>query len=114
MLGYTDKKIADLKLVSLLTANTKKQIKFEYPKLFEEMLDQKQTIDNVIQPLLTYDHKYSAPELLSSENEEKRNHSYPVDIWSLGCLIYNMFTGVQPFFEATNWEMRVAIKAGEW
>uniref|UniRef100_A0A2C9LMH4 Protein kinase domain-containing protein n=1 Tax=Biomphalaria glabrata TaxID=6526 RepID=A0A2C9LMH4_BIOGL len=35
---------------------------------------------------------YMAPELLSSEE-----HSYSVDIWALGCVVIEMFTGEIPF-----------------
>ncbi|KAK0065887.1 serine/threonine-protein kinase PLK1, partial [Biomphalaria pfeifferi] len=36
--------------------------------------------------------RYMAPELLSSEE-----HTYPVDIWALGCVVIEMFTGDFPF-----------------
>jgi serine/threonine protein kinase len=50
--------------------------------------------------MLTFDHNYSAPELYPSEDlEAKRSYGLPVDTWGFGCLVFNMFTGVQPFME---------------
>lgn len=36
---------------------------------------------------------YIAPEIL----DDKTGHSYPVDIWSLGVIIYTMIIGKPPF-----------------
>lgn len=41
-------------------------------------------------------------EYLPPEIVEKRGHDTSVDIWSLGVLLYEMFTGVTPFSDGTN------------
>jgi hypothetical protein len=40
---------------------------------------------------------YSSPSLLLSENEIINDIDFSVDIWSLGCLIYFIFSGHHPF-----------------
>jgi serine/threonine protein kinase len=37
-----------------------------------------------------------APELLDSV----KNYNESVDIWSLGCIIFNMVTGIPPFYDS--------------
>ncbi|ODV89930.1 hypothetical protein CANCADRAFT_1662 [Tortispora caseinolytica NRRL Y-17796] len=39
---------------------------------------------------------YMAPEILAKDSE---GYSYPVDIWSIGCMMYTMFVGVAPFHD---------------
>ena len=41
-------------------------------------------------------------EYLSPEIVERRSHDTSVDIWSLGILLYEMFTSVTPFSDGTN------------
>jgi polo-like kinase 1 len=53
---------------------------------------------------------YIAPEVL----EGKQGHSYEVDVWSLGCITYNMFTGVPPFFETNQTILFEKIRACKW
>ena len=38
---------------------------------------------------------YRAPELLMF----KKAYDYKCDLWSCGCILYNMITGIPPFFE---------------
>lgn len=35
-------------------------------------------------------------------------------MWSLGCIAFNLFTGVPPFFESSNLQMFKRIKEGDW
>ena len=42
---------------------------------------------------------YSAPEFLPSSKEQKPKYDCQVDVWSLACIVFNLFTGVPPFFE---------------
>jgi serine/threonine protein kinase len=36
-----------------------------------------------------------SPELFSM----KKTYSYSADVWALGCIIFNLSTGIPPFFE---------------
>ena len=44
--------------------------------------------------------EYMAPEILN-----KSGHSFPVDWWSLGTIIFEMLTGQAPFYEEDQGEM---------
>lgn len=48
-------------------------------------------------------------EYLSPEIVEKRGHNTSVDIWSLGILLYEMFTGVTPFSDGNNEQVLMNI-----
>jgi len=52
--------------------------------------------------------EYLAPEVLTGEG-----HSFPVDWWSLGTLIYEMLTGLPPFYSEVTSEMYQKIVSGE-
>jgi serine/threonine protein kinase len=52
--------------------------------------------------------EYLAPEVLKGEV-----HSYPVDWWSLGTLMYEMMTGLPPFYSEVLSEMYQNIVAGD-
>ena len=39
---------------------------------------------------------FIAPELFTA----KKTYSEQCDVWSLGCIIYNMVTGIPPFYES--------------
>jgi len=39
---------------------------------------------------------FKAPELLSL----KKRYGFECDIWSAGCIIFNMVTGIPPFYES--------------
>ena len=48
-----------------------------------------------------YNHFFSAPEMLPPINplkDSRRYYGKQVDLWMLGCFIFNMITGVPPFF----------------
>jgi serum/glucocorticoid-regulated kinase 2 len=39
------------------------------------------------------------PEYLAPEVLLKKGHGKPVDWWTLGCLIYELITGLPPFYK---------------
>lgn len=53
---------------------------------------------------------YLAPECL----EKKAGHSYPVDMWALGVLVYFMLCGYMPFDCETDDETKVAISTADY
>jgi len=59
----------------------------------------------------------SAPELIPNEDDvlqKARKYDTLVDVWSLSCVMFNLFTGVPPFFEASNLQMFKRIKNNDW
>lgn len=52
---------------------------------------------------------YIAPEILT-----KRGHSYEVDIWSIGCIMYTLLAGKPPFETSTLKETYNKIKNCEY
>jgi len=53
---------------------------------------------------------FSAPEMFTV----KKRYSYAVDIWSLGCLIFNMVTGIPPFYESDSSALKNSIQHGQY
>ena len=51
-----------------------------------------------------------APELLDSI----QNYDESVDIWSLGCIIFNMVTGIPPFYDSDEDKMYCMIRMGKY
>lgn len=52
--------------------------------------------------------RWMAPELFENENDEGR-HTFASDIYSLGCVMYEVFTGHDPFYEIP--EIATVLKA---
>ena len=52
---------------------------------------------------------YIAPEVLT-----KKGHSYEVDIWSIGCILYTLLVGKPPFETQTLKETYKRIRANEY
>ncbi|XP_077507656.1 serine/threonine-protein kinase PLK1-like [Amblyomma americanum] len=53
--------------------------------------------------------RYIAPEVLS-----KKGHSYEVDVWSIGCILYTLLVGRTPFEATTLEETYALIKANKY
>jgi len=52
---------------------------------------------------------YIAPEILN-----KKGHSFEVDIWSIGCILYTLLVGKPPFETATLKDTYMKIKKGDY
>ena len=54
---------------------------------------------------------YMAPEVIKS-----KNHTYTADYWSLGCVVFEMLTGIPPFhgIDEVDTFRRILIGAGFW
>merc|ERR1739838_1290112 len=52
---------------------------------------------------------YIAPEVLT-----KKGHSYEVDVWSIGCILYTLLVGKPPFETQTLKETYKRIRAHEY
>jgi serine/threonine protein kinase len=53
--------------------------------------------------------KAGSPDYMAPEVVLGKSHSYPVDYWSFGCIIFELLTGLPPFHESTEWETFHAI-----
>ena len=64
-----------------------------------------------------HNHANSAPELLPPENyltDPKRYYDFQADIWTFGCIVFNMVTGVPIFNANSDQELYKIIRQGEW
>jgi len=55
----------------------------------------------------------SAPEFLPSD-KQLREYDERVDCWSLACIVYNMYTGVPPFIDASRMQLMQKIREANW
>eukprot|EP01105_Mastigella_eilhardi_P009139 TRINITY_DN2173_c0_g1_i4.p1 TRINITY_DN2173_c0_g1~~TRINITY_DN2173_c0_g1_i4.p1 ORF type:complete len:381 (-),score=98.71 TRINITY_DN2173_c0_g1_i4:720-1793(-) len=53
------------------------------------------------------------PEYLAPEVLKGQSHSFPVDWWSLGTLVYEMLTGLPPFYSSNHHQMYQRILSGD-
>ena len=61
----------------------------------------------------------SAPEMLPPTNmvgDARREYNERVDIWTIGCIIFNMFTGMPPFVSEKDklYELHHDVREGNW
>lgn len=113
--------IQELRLTDLLLANHLENLDGEAPYVLEEAFNPPKTSfqgDRRFVP--KYSHMMSAPEILPPINilkNPRRYYNQQVDIWLLGCLMFNMVTGVPPFFndaKNSDSEIYAKIRAGGW
>ena len=79
---FEEKESYDIKLVDLSLAMEKKYYKEGHG---DTMFEEYQRLPIIFRP----------PELLTT----KKRYSELVDIWSCGCIIFNMVTGIPPFYD---------------
>jgi serine/threonine protein kinase len=53
---------------------------------------------------------FRAPELLTL----KKKYHESVDIWACGCIIFNMVTGIPPFYESDDSALKNLILHGKY
>jgi len=113
--------ISELRLTDLFLFNYVDNLEGEGPTTLEDAFMPPKTS---FQGERRYQHKYShfmsAPELLPRQNYLKENRRYydqQVDIWTLGCLIFNMVTCVPPWYNDIlkhDSEVYEKIRESEW
>lgn len=54
------------------------------------------------------------PNFIAPEVASQQNHSFPADIWSIGCLFYTMITGIPPFEQGNVQNTLGAIVEGQY
>lgn len=84
---FEEKESNNLKLVDLTLAIDPKFIKHHQP-------------DHIFDHFTKMRPIFISPELL----KKKKSYSFSTDVWTLGCVIFNMITGIPPFYE-TNIEI---------
>ena len=78
-------------------------------KLGDFGLATKESFDGERKRTLCGTPNYIAPEVLT-----KKGHSYEVDIWSIGCILYTLLVGKPPFETQTLKETYKRIRANEY
>lgn len=94
---FQDKDVLDIKIVDLTLAVN-----------LENIGENKK--DPIFHAFQRYHPAFTPPELFMV----KKNYSYEVDVWSLGCLIFNMVTGIPPFYESDISALKNSIQHGEY
>ena len=94
----------ELRLTDLLLANTIEAIEEESPFFLEEaFVPPSSSFQGERKFIPEFEHFMSAPELLPAINplkDPRRYYGQQVDMWIIGCIIFNMVAGVPPFFIA--------------
>lgn len=45
---------------------------------------------------------------------KRREYGLTADVWTIGCITYNLFIGTPPFFDSDKHVMARKIKKGDW
>ena len=79
-----------------------------YAKLTDFGLSKQDVVDNQTAQSFCGTPEYLAPEVI-----DRVGHGKPVDWWSLGCIIYEMMTGLPPFYTKDRKQLFNEIKNTE-
>lgn len=97
-----DTTLYDLKLLDLLS------IAETVPEAHYSTIEQDLSYDKVVKGGQFY---FMAPELLRGGD---RQYGFKCDMWSCGVLLYNMLTGILPFFEHNESLTKMQIRSGQF
>ncbi len=101
ILFETDMSIYDLKIVDLLSIGAVSKTTGMPTIISDEECD-------YLENLLNQVHSYTkSPELLKIKERDFGSKS---DIWTIGVILYNMITGIPPFYESIDFATRDKIK----
>ena len=92
--------VNDIKILDLFFCCSVDGLEFEDPWFFEKIFEPSGMYigEHVYQEKFHYE--MSAPEMLPQESfltDAKRKYSKPVDMWTLGCIAFNLACGFPPF-----------------
>lgn len=91
--------ILDIKLCEFFFCADAEQIASEHDNFLDKILDNTMYIgEHRYNDKFNY--SFAAPEMLPPESslvDSKRRYGFPADMWSLGCVVYNLCCGVPPF-----------------
>lgn len=94
ILFESDGALSDIKLVDFISCIETSEVKEDDP---------------IFGTFINSDPHYRAPELLLT----KKVYDTKVDVWSCGAILYNMLTGIPPFFERDTESTIEMIKTGK-
>ena len=93
--------VKDIRLCDLFFCCNSDQLAVEDDFFFENIFKPKNDLYiGILKYEENFNYNMSAPEMSLSENfliNSKRIYDQQVDIWNLGCIVYNLVCGVPPF-----------------
>ena len=91
-------------------SNDVKLIDFSLALTQEQLDEKKGQRDPVLEHFMKLPPYFIPPEMFSM----KKNYHQSCDMWSLGCLIYNLVTGIPPFMEEDIDKQKIVTQLGEY
>lgn len=113
--------IHEVRLTDLSLCNYLENLQNEAPFHLEDAFKPpKSSFLGVLKFIPQYNHSMSAPELLPPINylqDPRRYYDQKVDVWTLGCIIFNLVTGVPAYYnddKSIQTELFAKIRAADW